>query len=115
MSKNEEKNKSRAKREIERIRQQIGDIDLVCQGTLTVRTKVCGKPNCRCARDPSARHGPYYEWSRRKQGKLVHSIVSAAQAEEISRAIDNYRKILALLVRWSRETAHVINVKKNPK
>jgi len=115
MSKKKEKTKSRAKREIENIRQRISNINLVCRGTLTKRTKVCGKLNCRCAGDPSARHGPYYEWSRREKGRLVHSVVSAEQAEEISRAIDNYRKILALLARWSRETAQVINVKKNPK
>jgi hypothetical protein len=32
----------------------------------------CGKPGCRCASDPAARHGPYYEWSHMLKGKLVH-------------------------------------------
>jgi hypothetical protein len=32
-------------------------------GTLIQRTKVCGNPNCHCARDPAARHGPYSEAS----------------------------------------------------
>jgi hypothetical protein len=37
-------------------------------------------------------------------GKLVHHIVSAAQARLIQRAIANYRAIGELLARWERET-----------
>ena len=54
----------------ERLRQaraQIAKIEFICSGTLFHRTKMCGKPNCACATDPKARHGPYFEWSRRKE------------------------------------------------
>jgi len=59
-----------ARERIERIRQVLGGIDHLCSGTLLKRTKVCGKPGCRCATDPSARHGPYYEWGHMRAGKL---------------------------------------------
>lgn len=80
-------------------------MDYVASGTLHSRTKVCGRPNCRCATDPRARHGPYQEWSRRSEGRLVHRILTAPQAERIARAIANYRELLALVARWEEETA----------
>ena len=82
----------------------------VAQGTVTERTKVCGRANCRCASDPAARHGPYYEWTRREQGRYVHTVISAEQAEALVAAIDNHREVLALLTRWSAETARALKI-----
>lgn len=87
------------------LRRAINAMDFVSSGTIHKRTKVCGRKNCRCALDPAARHGPYYEWSRRKDGRLLHSIVTPEQAEVFSRAIQNYREIQRLLARWESETA----------
>ena len=75
------------RRRIEQIRRRITGMDYVCSGTLLKRTKVCGKPGCRCAQDPAARHGPYYEWSRLEGGRLVHSVLPPAQARQVARAI----------------------------
>src|SRR5215831_11192839 len=61
-----------ARERISRIRAAFNAMEYLCSGTLLRRTKVCGKPSCRCAHDPSARHGPYYEWGHLKGGKLVH-------------------------------------------
>jgi hypothetical protein len=80
-------------------------MDYLASGTLHTRTKVCGRKNCRCAEDPNARHGPYFEWSRRQDGCLIHSIISEQQAVLLARAIDNYREVLRLLALWERETA----------
>lgn len=102
--KEQEEKKSR----ISEIRDQILNIDHICTGTLLSRTKVCGKPGCRCAKDPAARHGPYYEWSRRREGKLVHSIISKETAEKIGDAINNRKTILRLLGEWERETTRII-------
>ena len=93
---------------IRQIRRAIVAMDLVCAGTVLKRWKLCGRPNCRCAEDPAARHGPYYEWSHRQDGRLRHNLLSPQQAEQMVRAIKNQRQILALLVHWSRETARTI-------
>lgn len=93
---------------IEHLRERITALDYICSGTLLQRTKVCGKPTCRCAHDPTARHGPYYEWSRREQGRLVHSVLSSAQARRFVRAIRNYRRIQRLLEQWERESVRAI-------
>jgi hypothetical protein len=93
---------------IAKIRETLKTFDLACSGTLLQRRKVCGKPSCRCAEDSEARHGPYYEWTRRHRGKLLHRVVSAEQARIIRLAIKNHRAILKLLRRWEAETVRVI-------
>jgi hypothetical protein len=108
MSKKFSRTLPRLQKEIRQVRQQLLSIDLVCPGTLLRRMKVCGKPNCRCARDPKARHGPYYEWSRLKDGRLLHTVVPASQAREIARAIRNHRAVLDLLAVWSEKSAEAI-------
>lgn len=98
-----------ARLRIARIRSALAAIDYLCSGTLLERTKVCGKPNCRCAADPAARHGPYYEWGHMREGKLVHRQVSAEHAALIRLAIDNYRYAQQLLRDWEIETEQLID------
>ena len=94
------------------IRRQVLDalrtIELLARGTMLKRTKVCGKKGCRCAQDPAARHGPYYEWGRMQKDRLVHTMVSRAEARLIVEGIRNYRRIQRLLRTWERETAKMI-------
>ncbi len=98
-----------ARNRIERLRSRLGEFDYLCSGTLLERTKLCGKPNCRCAHDPAARHGPYYEWGHMKEGKLVHRQVSAEQAELLRQAIENYRAVQQLLREWEAQTEQLID------
>lgn len=97
-----------ALRRIAAIQDRIRAIERLCSGTLLRRTKVCGKPTCRCAEDPAARHGPYYEWGRMKRGRLVNRMVSPAQAALLREAIANYRTLRRLLRAWENETVKVI-------
>ena len=98
-----------ARERISRIRAAFNAMEYLCSGTLLRRTKVCGKPSCRCAQDPSARHGPYYEWGHLKGGKLVHRVVSPEQAALLRLAIANYRGARKLLRAWEKETEHLID------
>lgn len=84
------------------IRKEIAALDFVASGTLHHRTKVCGKPTCKCATDPAARHGPYYEWGRMRGGKLVQSTITPAQAKLLERAIANHQRAKALLAEWEQ-------------
>lgn len=90
------------------IKRRITAIDLVGSGTLLQRTKVCGKPSCRCANDAAARHGPYYEWNRRLQGRLHHRAVTPERARVITGAMNDYQRLLALLEDWEHESARII-------
>ena len=100
---------------IRQIRREIAAVELICSGTLLKRWKQCGRPNCRCAHDPSARHGPYYEWSRRQKGRFLHSLLSPQQAESVTQAIKNHQRILTLLATWSLETTRALNIKTKAK
>ena len=90
------------------LRRELSALDIVASGTIHTRMKMCGKPNCKCAVDPAARHGPYHEWSHRQVGRLVSRMVSVEQAALLAEAIANYRQIKKLLARWQRETAREI-------
>lgn len=100
---------TRARARIEAIHAELAALDVLCSGTLLKRMKTCGQAACRCARDPNARHGPYYEWGHMRAGKLVHRLVSAEQAETLRRAIGNYRKLKRLLRAWEAETERLID------
>ena len=76
---------------------QLAAVEYLSSGTLHKRTKVCGNPNCRCASDRAARHGPYYEWGYMKGGRLRHRTLTPQQAALMRLAIGNYRKVKKLL------------------
>ncbi len=78
------------------------------RGALYTLRRKCGKPGCRCAQDPAARHGPYYEWGHMHDGKLVHRTVSPQQAAILRLAIANYRKVKKLLRAWEVATERLI-------
>ena len=101
---------TRARERIAGIREAINAIDDLCSGTLQKRMKICGRANCRCAGDPSARHGPYYEWGHMKRGRLVNRMVSPEQAAVLRRAIANYRRVRTLLRKWEAETERLIDL-----
>ena len=95
---------------INRICADIGATDYLCSGTLYEHLTRCGKAGCRCAEDPTARHGPYYDWGHMQGGKLVRRRLSPEQAALMRRAIANYRKVKKLLRAWEAETARLIDV-----
>jgi hypothetical protein len=99
---------------IAKIRESLASIDMLCSGTLLKRMMKCGKPNCRCAVNPEARHGPYFEWTHLKGGKLQHRYISAEQAERLAKAIANYRSAKKLMRAWEQETERLIDADTTP-
>lgn len=53
------------------VAQRLGKIGFVLAGTITQRMRRCGEPNCHCATNPQALHGPYIQWTRVVDGKTV--------------------------------------------
>jgi hypothetical protein len=114
MSRQSENVVKQAHARIGAIRDSLNAVDYLCSGTLLEHRTRCGKPGCRCANDPNARHGPYYDWGHMQAGKLVHRRVSPEQAAVLRLAIANYRKIKKLLLAWEKETERLIDAE-NPK
>jgi hypothetical protein len=102
-------------RTIAKIRQELAQMVYVCSGSITKRTKTCGKAQCACHRDPASRHGPYYEWTRWEGKRLVHSVISAETAELLSQAVSNYKKARRLLRDWERASFEAIKAQSSPK
>lgn len=86
------------------LRRAIAAMDLVVSGTLHRRTKSCGRAGCKCMDDPTARHGPYLEWTRRRDGRQALSVLTPRQAELVEEAIANRREIERLLAEWERHS-----------
>ncbi len=95
---------------IAELHHKLSGIKYLSSGTLQKRLKRCGNPACRCAKDPQARHGPYYEWSFVQRGKLKHRTLTPEQAELMRLAIGNYRRLKRLLKTWELETRRLIGV-----
>lgn len=101
--------KSKKSREkIAEIQRTISAMEYLSSGTLLRRMKMCGNPRCRCASDPAARHGPYFEWSYLKAGKLHHRTLTPEQAEIMRLAIANQRKAKKLMRDWEAQTLNLI-------
>ena len=93
------------------IKRSLSALEYLSSGTLLKRMKVCGNPRCHCASDPAARHGPYYEWSYLKGGKLRHRTLTSEQADIMRLAIANQRNAKKLLRAWEAQTRHLIELK----
>jgi hypothetical protein len=66
-----------------RVRQlatELAEAEPMRRGSLSQRTIKCGKPGCVCARDPKARHGPYYSLTHAVAGKTQSRYLTAEQA-----------------------------------
>ena len=50
------------------------------RGSVSERSMKCGRKECRCQRDPQARHGPYYSLTRAEGGKTRSRYLTAEQA-----------------------------------
>jgi len=107
--------RSEARRRLRAVQKQIAGLEYLCSGTVSYQTRRCGKPNCACAADPAARHGPYYVWSRREGGRQVNTMLAAEVGPRFERAAGNYRKLRDLLHRWERLSAAVLLPPTGPK
>jgi hypothetical protein len=66
---------------------QFGAPTAMRRGSLSERYVKCSKPGCRCAEDPTARHGPYYSLTRGVEGRTRSRWLGAEQAEVARRQL----------------------------
>jgi hypothetical protein len=72
------------------------------KGTVLKRMMKCGHPSCACHRDPAQRHGPYFEWTYKVNGKTVNVKLSPQAATLYRAATQQHRKLKAALARMER-------------
>ena len=83
-------------------RQELHQLDYFLKGTVLKRMMKCGQPQCACHRDPSQRHGPYFEWTYKVKGKTVNVKLSPQAAPLYLTATKQHRKLKAALARMER-------------
>ena len=86
----------RVTRDYEAAKARLAEVGFTCEGSLAELYTSCGNPNCRC-RDPERRHGPYWQLTRKEQGKTVTRRLSAEDAALYHEWIANRRQLDALL------------------
>jgi hypothetical protein len=69
-------------------------------GTLADRMTRCGRPNCGCHADPPRLHGPYHQWTRKKDGKTATRILSDDQFADYQPWFDNHRRLRELIAEF---------------
>jgi type II secretory pathway component PulJ len=92
-------------------RQELQQLDYCLKGTVLKRMMKCGQAQCACHSDPFKRHGPYFEWTYKAQGKTVNVRLSPQAAPIYQAAAKQHRKLKAILARMERlsraELAHL--------
>ena len=85
-------------------RRELFQLDYFLKGTVLKRMMKCGKPQCACHHDPSKRHGPYFEWTYKANGKTVNVKLTAEAAPLYKAAVKQQRKLKAILARLERQS-----------
>jgi uncharacterized protein DUF6788 len=76
---------------------EITRIGFTATGTLLRSHNVCGSAGCACHTDPGRRHGPYWQYTRKINGKTVTRRLTSAQAALYAQWIANGRALRDLL------------------
>src|SRR5579859_2419934 len=76
---------------------RLTDVNFALPGTVADRMTRCGHPGCRCHADPPRLHGPYHQWTRKKNGKTATRILTDGQLADYRPWFDNHRRLRELI------------------
>ncbi len=74
-------------------RKQLLKVGFIASESLLQRYTVCANTGCHCHHDPPQRHGPYWQYTRKIDGKTVTARLTGEQAERYREWIDNRRTL----------------------
>jgi len=86
----------------ETLKRQVADLPPIRRGSVVRRFMPCGRPGCRCQASPPRLHGPYYQWTRKVQGKTVTVRINSRQAGLLRQWIHNARRLDGLVRQMER-------------
>jgi hypothetical protein len=92
-----------------KIANALASVSLCLPGSVTTRSYRCGKPNCACHADPPRLHGPYIQWTRRVDGKTVHTNLTEEQLADYQQLFDNARRLRELVGQLEALTLQAIS------
>jgi len=86
--------------QIEGIKRDLAQLDVLRPGSLTRQFNVCGSPGCRCKASPPHKHGPYYHLSYTRNGKGGTRSIPKNAVPAVRAALANYTHLKRLVDRW---------------
>lgn len=75
----------------------------VLPGTISTAMAKCGKPSCKCHKDPKDLHGPYFRWTGFLDGRKTTVTLTKEEAEECERRIKNWKRLQEKLTLISKK------------
>lgn len=87
----------RYRREYEHLKRQLRSVGYICLGSVTQRWLTCGTPSCACHRDPERRHGPYYQWTRKVNGRTEARMLDESLVRLYKEGIRNHQRLDAIV------------------
>jgi hypothetical protein len=101
-------------RDYEQLRSELDQIGYILQGSLTARRIPCGKAACACTTDIAARHGPYFQWSRKRAGRTVSTYLTPEQAALCQQWIKNNRRLEHIVSRMRKLSVRLARLHEIP-
>jgi hypothetical protein len=79
------------------LKQKLLEVGIPIPGTIHALYARCGSPTCPCATDDTKRHGPYYRWHYRLQGRTVAQGINETDMPQFQQWIHNREKIYEIV------------------
>ena len=95
----------------EKEKAQLLSLKIFWKGSITKRWMTCGNPLCKCKIDKRKRHGPYYWWTTKKNGKTKALLIPKEFLPEAKSYLINYRKLKKKIYRLSQLSERIIRKK----
>jgi hypothetical protein len=76
---------------------RLAGIGYIMEGSVVERRTACGTASCACHGDPPRLHGPYWQWTTKKNGKTITRRLTAGQVPLYREWAANSRELRAIL------------------
>ena len=76
---------------------RLADATFALPGTVADRMTRCGHASCRCHADPPQLHGPYHQWTRKKNGRTSTRILTDEQLADYGSWFGNHKRLRELI------------------
>jgi hypothetical protein len=91
-----------------RAKQELDKVTYFCKGTVLKRMMKCGQQRCACHQDPAKRHGPYFEWTYKDNGRTVNRRLRPEEAPVYQAATQQHRKLQSVLKQMGQVSRNAV-------
>jgi len=79
------------------LKQKLFELGILIPGTIHALYARCGSPTCPCATDDKKRHGTYYRWHYRINGRVAAQGIDETDIPQFQQWIQNREKIYQIV------------------